>query len=193
MSVTLIIGPMYSGKTSELIRLIDRKRHADKKCLIIKKEGDIRFDDSYVTTHSQIRYKNCDVIHLMDITDEFIDNLILSKKYDVVGIEEGQFFVDLSKYCNKLADGNIDIIISALDGTFKQELFKEIGILIPWAENVIKLNAICMMCKNSDGNYTIRTNDIKEEICIGGEEMYKSVCRPCLNNFKIQKDNCIEV
>ena len=184
MPITLIIGPMYSGKTSELIRLIDRKTHADKRCLIIKYAQDTRYDDSFVTTHSQYRYKKCDVEHLMELSEEYINDLISERKYDVIAVEEGQFFPNLSLRINRLADNGIDVIVSALDGNFKQELFKEVGVLIPFAEIVIKLSAVCMMCKNADANYTIRTNmDIVDEICIGGEEMYKSVCRSCLNVF----------
>jgi len=183
---------MYSGKTSELIRLVDRNKYAGKKCLIIKYDKDLRFDDMYVTTHSQVRYKNCDIIHFAELSDAFILELIVGKKYNLVAIEEGQFFLNLSHYCSLLADNFIDVIVSALDGNYKQELFKEVGNLIPKAENVIKLSAVCMECQNKDGCFTIRTNNMKEEIVIGGEEMYKSVCRDCLKNFRNLKEIIID-
>ena len=189
MSITVIIGPMFSGKTSELIRLVDRKRIAEKKCLIIKHIRDDRYDIKNITTHSQISYKQCDVIHLSDLTNDFILEIINQKKYDVVAIDEGHFFTNLEKHCSILANNQIDIIVSALDSSFEQKLFKEIGDLMANAEFIIKFNAICMICKDSDASFTIRTIDSTEQILIGGSEIYKSVCRRCMNKFKKSKQN----
>jgi thymidine kinase len=196
MSITTIIGPMFSGKTSELIRLIDRKRIAGKSCLIIKHCQDNRFDnitepnDSsfdiyHVTTHSNIRYHKCDILYLSNINDENITNHIF-KKYDVVGIEEGFFFKGINYFCNKLANNNIEVIVATLESSYKQELFAEIGDLVATSENVIKLKAICMHCKKEEASFTVRTFNSNEEILIGGTDKYQSVCRSCLNNFRIK-------
>lgn len=181
MSITTIIGPMFSGKTSELIRLIDRKRIADKKCLIIKHVGDTRFDigtDVYhVTTHSNICYKKCDVLYL-----SVLDNIEpIVNKYNVVAIDEGFFFVNINDYCTKLASHGIDVIVASLDTSFKQQLFPEIGKLIGNSEILIKLSAICMKCKTADAIFTVRTIESEVEILVGGCDIYQSVCRACLN------------
>lgn len=184
MSITLIMGPMFSGKTSELIRLVDRKRITGKTCLIIKNIKDSRYDTKNITTHSQICYKQCDVIHLIELTHEFIIDIIRLKKYDVVAIDEGHFFPNLEKYCSVLANNQIDVIVSALDGSFEQKIFSEISNLIPNAETIIKLTAICMICKESDASFTIRTIESTEQILVGGFDIYQSVCRKCMNEYK---------
>lgn len=191
MSITTIIGPMFSGKTSEFIRLIDRKRIAGKKCLIIKHSIDNRFDNittcsdnsNHITTHSEIRYHKCDIINLSEIANQCVINIIY-QKYDVVGIEEGFFFKGIAKFCNMLADKGIEIIVATLDSSYKQELFAEIGDLIATSEIVIKLNAVCMCCRKRDASFTIRTIESNEEILVGGIDIYQSVCRKCLNKFR---------
>lgn len=193
MSITLIIGPMFSGKTSELIRLVDRKRIANKRCLILKHSQDTRFnhndnDLSHVTTHSEIRYHKCDVVQVTDEEHAAIIDLIAGivehNKYDVVAIEEGHFFPEINEYCLYLANNGIEVIVSALDGSFKQELFTNIGKLIANSESVIKLTAVCMRCNNADASFNIRTNDSEQEILVGGIDMYQSVCRKCLNKHR---------
>lgn len=183
MSITLIIGPMFSGKTTELIRLVDRKRIAGKKCLIIKHMIDTRFNtDNNVQTHSQISYEACDIKYFRVLTTVDID--YFKQNYHVVAIEEGHFFTNLCTYCNMMANNKIDVIVSALDSSFKQELFKNVGELIAYAETVVKLTAVCMRCKQDDGSFTIRNNGSTLDILVGGADIYESVCRECLNQFK---------
>ena len=188
MSITLIIGPMFSGKTSELIRLVDRKRIAGKKCLIIKHTTDNRYDNleniENIMTHSHISYSKTDIIKLPEITKEFIIDIVTNNKYDVVAIEEGHFFIDINVFCTELANNNIDVIISAIDSSFKQEMFKNIGELIANSEKVVKLSAICMECKLSDAYFNIRTINSDDDILVGGADIYKSVCRKCMNKLK---------
>ena len=184
MSITTIIGPMFSGKTTELIRLIDRKRISGKKCLIIKHKIDIRFGtDKNITTHGNIIYDKCDIDYVTDIMD--LDNIKRSLSYDVIGIEEGHFFDGIFMYCNKLANDGLDIIVSTLDGSFQQILIKhEIGDLIATSEKVIKISAICMYCLQENASFTIRTIESNETILVGDRDIYKCACRKCLNKFK---------
>lgn len=188
---------MFSGKTSELIRLVDRKRISGKSCLIIKHVKDIRFDhlngNNNITTHSQMSYKQCDVIHLHDLNQEFILDLISGQKYNVIAIEEGHFFTNLESSCSMLANNKIDVIVSALDSSFEQKLFTEVGNLIANAETTIKLNSVCMICKTANASFNIRTIDSSEQILVGGSDIYKSVCRKCLNEFKNEKMNSIQI
>lgn len=190
MSITLIIGPMFSGKTSELIRLVDRKRIAGKKCLIIKHTNDIRYDDindntdkiDNIVTHSHIQYSKTDIIKLSELLNDIQNNIIEKKTYDTVAIEEGHFFPNINTFCTGLANNGIDVIVSAIDSSFKQEMFKNIGELIANSEIVMKLTAICMVCKDKDAHFNIRTVSSNEEILVGGADIYKSVCRTCMIN-----------
>lgn len=192
MSITTIIGPMFSGKTTEFIRLIKRKQISGKNCLIIKNSIDVRYDNgennnNHITTHDGQRYQNCDIIYQKTLKDEILINTI-SNKYNVVGIEEGFFFTGLSYFCNELANRGIDVIVATIDSSFKQELFKEVGDLIAISENVIKLNAICMRCGEDNASFTIRTIESDELILVGANDIYQSVCRKCLNKFKNKSD-----
>jgi thymidine kinase len=179
MSITLIIGPMFSGKTTELIRLIERERILDRKCLIIKFKNDNRYSLTKIVTHNSYSYDKCDILNIDSLDQLNIDDII--KNYKVIGVEEGQFFNNIHLFSNKLANHDINVYISALDGTFKQDLFGDIGLIFPLAETIIKLKAICMKCKNSDASFTIRTIKSDDLIVIGGAESYVAVCRKCLN------------
>lgn len=178
MSITLIIGPMFSGKTTELIRLIDRKRISGKKCAIIKNKIDNRYEINYVTSHNNHKYSNCDILIYQDLSLEIANEL--KKKYDVIGVDEGHFFPNIDSFCGDLADNGIDVFVSALDSSFQQKLFIHIGDLISHSEIVIKLDAICMKCKTENASFNIRTIDSEEEILVGGSEIYQCVCRKCL-------------
>lgn len=182
-NITTIIGPMWSGKTSELIRLVDRRRIAKDNCLIIKFEGDNRYDTdnkNHVTSHSQHIYTKCDIQYFKELTDNQINDFITSKKYNTIAIEEGHFFKDIAQQCHVLANNNINVIVSALDSSFEQKLFTNIGDLIALSENVIKLHAVCMRCSANNASFTIRTIDNKDPLIVGGEDIYQSVCRKCL-------------
>ena len=202
MSITVIMGPMFSGKTSELIRLIDRKRIAKKNCLIIRHTDDNRFDHAHdqisdnnlstgandvlkhITTHNEFKYQKCDILYLSNLSgdDELFANICL--KYHVVAIDEGFFFVGINKFCNELANNNVEVIVATLESSYQQRLFSEIGELIANAETVIKLTAICMRCENEDASFTIRTIESDKEILVGSDDIYQAVCRKCLNEFK---------
>jgi thymidine kinase len=189
MSITLIIGPMFSGKTSEVIRLIDRDVIAGKRCVIIKHEKDNRFDakngtTQHLTSHNNHCYTGCPVIYFNELSVDLLEELI--KKYDTVAIEEGHFFRDIDSFCIELANSGLNVIVSALDSSFKQKLFPEIGELIANAERVIKLDAICMRCKGS-ASFNIRTIESDEDILVGGTDIYQSVCRKCMLAFRLSK------
>ena len=197
MSITTIIGPMFSGKTSELIRLIDRKRIAGKKCLIIKHTQDTRFDNDitdqccrdnslcskHVTTYSEIKYHKCDIDYLSEVNNHRAA-IYIKYGYQVIGIEEGFFFSGITEFCNELANNGIEIIVATLESSYKQELFPEIGSLIANSEYVIKLTAICIRCKDREASFNIRIVDSDKEILVGGMDMYQCVCRKCLLEFQ---------
>ena len=184
--ITTIIGPMFSGKTEEFIRQINRKHIAGKKCLIIKNIIDNRYningDTHHITSHSGIRYNKSDIVYYSNIDDSDLKNII--EKYDIVGIDEGFFFKNISDICNKLANNGIDVIVSSIESSYKQELFEEIGKLIATSEVVIKMNAVCSRCGNDRGAFTVRTIDNDAQILVGGLDIYASICRNCLNKLK---------
>ena len=181
MSIKVIIGPMFSGKTTELVRLIDRQRISGKRCLIIKNSNDTRYDQSnsnIIRTHAETGYHKCDILHTNDLDNTFFNNI--KKKYDAIGIDEGFMFKNIASFSNKLANAGIDVIVSSIDSSYQQKLFPNIGELLSISEQIIKLSGICMKCRKSDAYFTIRTIESEEEILVGGSEMYQCVCRTCL-------------
>lgn len=168
-SLTIIIGPMFSGKTTELLRLINRAKRASKKCMVIKYIKDVRYGDEVVThdlVEHQAGYKCND---LKTLNDKIAD-------YDVIAIDEGSFIKNI-ELANSWADKGKKVYISALDADYKRNPFEEITRLTAKAEVVIKLTAICK-CGN-EASFTKRKT-LEEEIeVIGGSDIYAAVCRKC--------------
>jgi thymidine kinase len=103
-----------------------------------------------------------------------------ARNYDVVAIDEGQFFPDIVDVSERLANEGVVVVIAALDGTFQRKPFGHILSLVPMAEQVIKLSAVCIEC-GREAAFTRRTVDSQEVELIGGEESYKPVCRNCFD------------
>ncbi len=112
-------------------------------------------------------------------------------KYNVVAIDEGQFFPDVVEISEKLANEGIVVIIAALDGTFQRKPFGSILNLVPLAEVVTKLSAVCIDC-GKEAAFTRRTIDSLEVELIGGEETYKPVCRGCFTAERGAKTSVLE-
>lgn len=173
MSIQLIVGPMFSGKTTELMRRVKRHEAAQRRCVIIKHCADTRYSKNCVATHDRQTLAAWSCAKLNDVAHEVL-------RYDVVGVDEGQFFPDLISFCEFLANQNKIVIVAALDGTFQRKPFGQVLELIPMAEKVEKLNSICMHCC-ADAAFTKRiTSDTPTvEIDIGGADKYAAVCRKC--------------
>ncbi|RNA40085.1 Thymidine cytosolic [Brachionus plicatilis] len=171
--IQLILGPMFSGKTTELIRRMRRYETANHKCMVIKYEKDNRYDDTdAISTHDKHMYSaNVKTSCLLD--QEFS-----ALKYSVIGIDEGQFYKDVVEFCEKMANMGKIVIVAALDGTYQRKGFGSILELVPLAESIVKLTAVCMYCYN-DAAFTKRKGNETQIELIGGKESYLAVCRTC--------------
>ena len=179
-SISVIIGCMFSGKSTETIRLIRRyKTMGNKNILVINHNLDNRYGESVISSHDKVQLKCISLENLSDIKDK--DEYL---KADVVFIEEGQFFKDLFDFVTNAADNdNKTIYVTGLDGDYQRNVFGDICRLIPHAENVTKLKALCSICKDGTlANFTKRiVKDTKLEL-IGNENMYIPTCRYHYNN-----------
>lgn len=173
MSIQLILGPMYASKTSTLISKAERYQIANKKCIIFKFEGDTRY-----TSESKVATHNNRFFDAIQVGTDITKMKSVAVLYDVILIDEGQFFTGLVDFCDSLANEGKIVIISALDGDYKRELFGEIPQLISKAEHILKLKAVCTECYQ-DASFTKRKIDNKEQLLIGGSESYIAVCRRC--------------
>lgn len=162
---------MFSGKTTELIRRLKRYQIARRQCLVLKYARDDRYDSSNVATHDKQLLPAICSVELMPLSKEAMN-------FDVIGIDEGQFFPDVVQFSEKMANLGKIVVVAALDGTYLRDGFGDILSLVPLAESVVKLNAVCMICFNS-ASFTKRIGCEKELEVIGGAEKYMSVCREC--------------
>jgi thymidine kinase len=173
--IELIIGPMFSGKTSELFRRLKRYKVARKKCALIRYSKDNRYSSDRIFNHD-METLDLDLFSRSSLQEEEPELHV----YDVIGIDEGQFIQGVPSFSDRMATLGKVVIISALDGDFKRKGFNTfLGDIIPLCEEVIKLNSICHHCQSELGAFTQRTTEDQEVEKIGGLEMYKSTCRRC--------------
>lgn len=143
------MGPMFAGKSTELLRRVQRLEISGKKCLSIKYSADERYSKDSISTHD----KHLRPAIACKKLDEVKDNW---KKFDVLGIDEGQFFEDIVEFAEMAANDGKIVIMSALNGTYEKKGWANILELIPLCEKVKKLSAICKVC-SSNANFTFRT------------------------------------
>ena len=178
-SLELILGCMYSGKTTELIRLMNRYKSINDNILAINYKNDIRYgDDNKIYTHNK---DGVDALHL-DNLNVFHEKLFFQIQYkssEIIFINEGQFFENLHEFCIKAVDiDNKTVIVCGLDGDFRREPFGDMLKLIPHADKVTRLTALCKKCNDGTaGIFTLRTINSSEQTLIGGNECYMPVCR----------------
>lgn len=178
--IQIIFGPMFSGKSTELIRRVRRFQIAQYNCLVIKYAKDTRYSDAGMATHDKSTMEAVPANCLADIRP-------LALKACVIGIDEGQFFPDTVEFAEEMANLGKIIIVAALDGTFQRKAFGNILNLVPLAESVVKLHAVCMQCYK-EAAYTKRIGEEKEVEVIGGADKYQAVCRKCYGGL-VDKEN----
>eukprot|EP01104_Vermistella_antarctica_P014877 TRINITY_DN4761_c0_g1_i1.p1 TRINITY_DN4761_c0_g1~~TRINITY_DN4761_c0_g1_i1.p1 ORF type:complete len:232 (+),score=47.13 TRINITY_DN4761_c0_g1_i1:35-697(+) len=179
--IQAILGPMFSGKTTELLRRIRRYNVAKMKCLVLKYDKDSRYSDTMAATHDKQLCVARPCGNLFEAKDEAID-------YDVIGIDEGQFFPDLIAFSEEMANSGKIVIIAALDATFQRKPFGSVVELVPLAEDITKLSAVCMMCFGN-ASFTKRLGSETEVELIGGADKYVAVCRTCFHNNSSESGN----
>lgn len=170
--VEVICGSMFSGKTEELIRRLNRAKYAKQKIEIFKPSIDTRYDDEKVISH------DLNEIHSTPVPSS-ANILILANDVDVVGIDEAQFFDDeLPSVCSLLANRGIRVIVAGLDMDYLGNPFGPIPNLMATAEYVSKVHAICVDC----GDLAIHSHRIaasKDLVHLGEHQEYQALCRSC--------------
>jgi thymidine kinase len=170
----LILGCMFSGKTTELIRVQKKWQGKKQKTLVINFDGDTRYGSAdECSTHNSLRVK-CIKTNKLNKVD-----IKLISEANIILINEGQFFDDIVDFCKLWVDKNQKyIVVCGLDGDFDRKPFNNITDLIPLSNTVTKLSGFCDECiKPSDAFFTGRIIDSNEKIVIGGNDMYKPLCR----------------
>ncbi|XP_040591134.1 thymidine kinase, cytosolic-like [Mesocricetus auratus] len=171
--IQVILRPMFSGKSTELMMRIWRFQIAQDKCLVIKYAKDTCYSSSF-STHDRNTMDALPACIRRDVAQEALG-------VAVIGIDEGQFFPDIVEFFEVMANAGKTVIVAALDGTFQRKAFGSTMNLVPLAESMVKLTAVCMECFR-EAAYTKRLGLEKEVEVIGGADKYHSVC--CLCYFK---------
>jgi thymidine kinase len=178
-SIEIIMGPVQSGKTTELLQRLLTHDLMGRKVLYINSVLDTRSSTEFFSTHNlsigNVPFKGVKLDRLAgyDISE-----------YDVIGIDESQFFEDLKVNVLKWVEsyGKM-VLVYGLDGDYKRENFGQISELLSYCDNITKLKAFCMSCKKKGasglGIFSKRLVDNSSSVLIGGEEMYSPVCRRC--------------
>ena len=181
----VIIGPMFSGKTSRLVEIYNQCVFCNISCLVLNHQLDNAKSGSgcenILVTHNS---KKIPCTYCDDTLMSTLDNIEISK-YDVILINEGQFFSDLYisvEYLLNSVGKNTKIYVCGLDGDFKREKFGQILDIIPICDSICKLNSLCAICRNGTfASFTKRITDSTNQTLIG-DENYIPVCRNCYGN-----------
>lgn len=168
--LNIIIGGMWAGKSSELISRYNRYTLGGKLCLMIKYKGDTRYsNDDKVITHDGIVINSISCNLLSEI-----ENFILN--YDVICIDEIQFFKDADIFCDKWANEGKIVEVCGLNGTCFRTPFQVISNLIPFADNIKLCKAVCKKT-GDDAIYSDRISDEVGDVVIGGDDKYVALDR----------------
>ena len=175
--IEVVCGSMFSGKTEELIRRLNRALIAKQKVEIFKPAIDKRYHEFDVVSHNENAIRSTPVQFAEDI-------ILLAGDCDVVGIDEVQFFDNrIVEVANILANLGKRVILAGLDMDFEGKAFDPMPQLLSIAEYVTKVHAICMKCGDL-ASYSFRLSDAKEKVVLGEKESYEARCRKCFYEDK---------
>ena len=170
----LILGPMFSGKTTRLIQHYKAYKFIGKKIVVINYSLDTRYSETMLSSHDRIEIPCI-------FTSSLSDDKSLWMDADVVFINEGQFFGDLLETVIEMVDVyKKQVHICGLDGDFRRQRFGTLLDLVPYSDKVEKLTAFCGMCKNGSlAIFSHRVSNESAQVVIGSDN-YVPLCRSCL-------------
>lgn len=178
--IEVITGSMFSGKTEELIRRIERAEIANQKVQVFKPSVDDRYSEEEVGSHTGSNWE----AYVIE-EDEDLEKVFSGTEADVIAVDEANFFDnELVKQCQRLAEDGKRVIVSGIDQNFRGEPFEPLPGLMASAEYIDKLRAICTECgKPAVRNQRLIDGEpahVDEPIVdVGGEEKYQPRCRHC--------------
>jgi thymidine kinase len=171
--IEVICGPMFSGKSEELMRRLRRAMIARRRVQVFKPALDTRYSADEIVSHGDVRMKS----EVVNTADEILK--ALDWRTQVIGIDEANFFGDeLVHLANRLADGGKQVIAAGLDTDYMGRPFPPIPDLLAHAESITKTLAICMRCGNP-GKHTQRLVESDDLIVVGAAGLYEARCRRC--------------
>ena len=192
----LIIGPMYSGKTSRIVEVYNKCKFCNISVSVINHTIDNRYDEDLLSTHDKVKIPCIKTERLMDLWLDSSINILEDDisgvprikemfqicRSEVILINEGQFFPDLKEFVDYLLKNEKKVYICGLDGDFERKKFGQILDLIPLCDKVTKLTSLCSLCKDgTPGIFSMRLTKETEQTVVGSDN-YIPVCRKCYEN-----------
>lgn len=176
MSLEIVLGPMFSGKSSYALAYIRKQKAIQRNVLAVKPRIDRRYsNDDELVTHNQDRV-SCVV---WDSSVAISPNRCMLQA-DCIVIEEAQFFTGLPTFCDYMTGLGKHLVLVGLDGDARRQPFREILDCIPYANKVTKLSALCRRCRDGTEapftRYRENTNQTESQVDVGGAEKYEAVC-----------------
>ena len=176
--VEVICGPMFSGKSEEMIRRLRRAEIAGQRVVILKPRIDDRYDATDVVSHAGARMRAVPIASAVEVAER-------AQGFEVVGIDEVQFLDEtIVDHTLALADGGVRVVVAGLDQDFRRLPFGPMPELLSHAEFVDKLQAVCHRC-GGPATTTQRLVDGKpapysgDTVIVGAAEQYEARCRDC--------------
>src|SRR6478672_6998810 len=171
--VEVIAGSMFSGKSEELIRRLNRARIARQKVQVFKPRIDQRYSHEEIASHSGQKHGSTPV----STTEEMMGQVLADTQ--VIGIDEGQFFdMGIVQAVNDLAASGKRVIVAGLDQDYTGRPFEPMPQLLSVAEFITKTHAICVKC-GATANYSQRTVESEALVEVGASDKYEARCRKC--------------
>jgi thymidine kinase len=178
--IEVIVGPMFSGKSEELIRRLKRARIARQRVACFKPDIDLRYHRTAIASHSSQTHEATTVANTDRLKEELYPQL---DQIDVVGIDEAQFFDDdIVAFTLELVHRGKRVLLAGLDTTFTGVPFGPIPALMAIADEVSKLSAVCMVC-GQPAIHTQRLGSSQELVVVGAAGVYEARCRTCFRPF----------
>ena len=177
--IEVICGPMFAGKSEELVRRIKRIEYAKKKVIVFKPLIDNRFSEDEVVSHNKRKTKCYNLASSKDVYKYITDDVYAVAFDEVQFMDEG-----ILKVCQDLADKGIRVICAGLDNDFRGEPFSIMPQLLCMAEDVTRLTAICNVCGSNATRTQRIVNGVPASyddpiIIVGASEAYEPRCRHC--------------
>ena len=178
--IEVIVGPMFSGKSEELIRRLKRARIARQRVACYKPDIDLRYHRTSIASHSDQTHEACTVTSVEHLKAALFPQL---NDIDVIGIDEVQFLdADIIPLIVDLVHLGKRIILAGLDTTFNAEPFGPVPALMAIADEVAKLSAVCMVC-GQPAIHTQRLGQSQERVLVGAAGLYEARCRTHFQPF----------
>ena len=184
LMVTLITGPMYSSKSTELLRYLERAKIGKKEVCLVRPMTDNREFFSH-SVSTQTLYNKMEIpVYLLPKEDTSEEYALLlqkiNKEYEVIGIDECQFVSYLDTLTFNFIVHHKEVYMSGLLATSECKMFEPIQKVLPFCDYIKKLNAVCSVCGSDVANYTHYKEGSKTtSIEIGGSDKYDALCQDC--------------